>query len=172
MQGRILMDDEMGRSLQVDEAELPVILEFLKDIGTLSAKQGKKVRSKYSRAMFICSIDSNHADLLLGNALRQHMRSVSRESHARERGKDNVYMKPDPPTPDVIAKTESDMGTRAVGSKYVTYKRTYGDDVFHEEYVVVVLLASYILGMDFWKFHRYLSLCETQIQKTMYIMHQ
>lgn len=160
----------MSRSLQIDEAELPVILEFLKDIGTLSAKQGKKVRSKYT--LVISPTCSNHVESCLGNALRQHMRAVSRGGHTKERSKDNVYMKPDPLTPDIIAKAEPDMRTRPVGSKYVTYKRTYGDDVFHEEYVVVVLLASYILGMDFWRFHRYLTLCETQIQKTMYIMNR
>lgn len=100
----------------------------------------------------------------LGNALRQHMsRTMSMESDISQRSKDSVYMKPDPRTPDIV-NTESDMGTCAVGSKYVTYKRDHdADGVFHQEYIVVVMLASYILGMDFWKFHRCLSLCETHI---------
>ncbi|KAI7877030.1 hypothetical protein K492DRAFT_239447 [Lichtheimia hyalospora FSU 10163] len=129
-------------SLRVNEAELPVVLEFLKDVGTLSAKRGRKIRN---------------------NALRQHMRRISKESKARKRNKDSIYMKPEPPTSTILANTESKQDTRAVGSKYVTYKRSYGDDVLHEEYVVIVTLAAYILGMDFWMFHRYLSLCETQI---------
>lgn len=41
------IDHEINSSLQVDEAELPVVLEFLKDIGRLSTKQGGKVQSKY-----------------------------------------------------------------------------------------------------------------------------
>lgn len=158
----MFINHEWSRSLQVDEAELPVVLEFLKDIGTLSAKQGRQIRSKYLFFSSYGTVYSSH-DIPLGNALRQHMRTVSRESKTRKHSKDNIYMKPDPPTPDMIANAESEIGTRPVGSKYVTYKRGQGNDVFHQEYVVVVMLASYVLGMDFWKFHRYLSLCETQI---------
>ena len=154
---------ESSRSLRVNEAELPVVLEFLKDVGTLSAKRGRKIRSKYSRMTMVWYKKSSSHDIYLDNALRQHMRRISKESKARKRNKDSIYMKPEPPTSTILANTESKQDTRAVGSKYVTYKRSYGDDVLHEEYVVIVTLASYILGMDFWMFHRYLSLCETQI---------